>query len=134
MGPNFGFISNCKVGCKTDFLVTADQGKKPLLREISTAKQNVPFVLWVALKLGSTLYREALQRCDQRPPPALRCGSERNGAISSRGRERASNEVRSTFTEPGARNTRHAPQNRTKPARGGRKTVAHFYSLVREAT
>lgn len=117
MGPNFGFISNCKVGCKTDFLVTADQGKKPLLREISTAKQNVPFVLWVALKLGSTLYREAL------------CG-----AISSRGRERASNEVRSTFTEPGARNTRHAPQNRTKPARGGRKTVAHFYSLVREAT
>lgn len=69
MGPNFGFISNCKVGCKTDFLVTANQKKKPLLREISTAKQNVSFVLWVALKLGSTLYREALQRCDQRPPP-----------------------------------------------------------------
>lgn len=72
MGPNFGFISNCKVGCKTDFLVTADQGKKPLLREISTAKQNVPFVLWVALKLGSTLYREALCGATSGPPAPAR--------------------------------------------------------------
>lgn len=73
LGPNFGFIPNWKVGCKTGFFGHRKPGKKQTVTQRNQhCRTHVPSVLWVALKRGAARPREASGAASA--PPARRRG------------------------------------------------------------